>query len=131
MPAAPHEVVTALRKSLPGGRLHRMPRHPHRRDILLAVLSLDLVRRRAYSEPEVNEHLQGALADVHARVDHVTCRRYLVDLGFLRRDRAGARYFLNYPRIEGVLSAEAMTRAPELIAQAIRENRRRPRHRPG
>ena len=38
----------------------------------------------------------------------------LVDLGFVKRDRAGTRYFLNYPKLEATLSQEAMRSASEL-----------------
>lgn len=128
--ASVEAVTAALGRVLASGRLHRIPRHPEHRDILLALLCVDLHRRYPYSEVEMNDYLRAALATVRAKVDHVTCRRYLVDLGFVRRDRAGMRYFVNFPKLESVLSDEAMDQAPELIAGAVAHGVRRRRPRP-
>ena len=123
---APVEAVAqAIRKTMSSGRLHRIPRHPAHRDILLAILCLDLRRRYPYTEQEMNEYLLPALAKMRARIDHLTCRRYLVDLGFVRRDRAGLRYLVNFPKIESVLSGEAMARGWDLIDQAVADGARR------
>jgi hypothetical protein len=105
--ASPDEAIEALRRILVTGTLRRIPRNPRQRDILLATLCLDLRRRHAYTEVEMNEHLRTVLGTLRATVDHVTCRRFLVDLDFLRRDRAGKRYLLNFPRLEATLSSEA------------------------
>ena len=129
--ASVETVTQALGKVLASGMLHRIPRHPEHRNILLALLCLDLRRRYPYPEVEINRYLMAALETVRARVDHVTCRRYLVDLGFLRRDRAGIRYFLNFPKVESVLSDEAMTRAPDLVARAVAQGARRHKPRRG
>lgn len=107
-PASPAEVAAVLRKVLITGRLQRIPRNPRHRSVLLAVMCLQLRRRYPYSEPELNEYLKETLAGLPAVVDHVTFRRYLVDLGFLRRDRAGRRYLLYYPRVAATLDAEAI-----------------------
>ncbi len=121
-----------LRKVLPEGRLQRIPRNPLHRDIVLGLLCLDLRRRLPYGEIELNDILKAGLAKLSARVDHVTARRYLVDCGFVKRDRAGARYFLNYPKLESTLSSEARSTAAEIlagvltdIAEAARERERR------
>ena len=74
---------------------------------MLATLCLSMQRRHPYTEWELSQILKSQLQSMHALVDHATCRRYLVDLGFFKRDRAGTRYLLNYPRIESVLSSEA------------------------
>ncbi len=87
--ASREAVAVALKKALPEARLMRIPRHPERREIVLAILCLRMRRRYPYAEAELNGYLQGALAELHASVDHVTCRRYMVDLGFVKRDRAG------------------------------------------
>ncbi|HEX7037271.1 MAG TPA: DUF2087 domain-containing protein [Pseudomonadales bacterium] len=107
-PASPEEVAAVLRKVLITGRLQRIPRNPRHRSVLLAALCLQLRRRYPYSEPELNEQLKEALAALPAVVDYVTLRRYLVDLGFLRRDRAGRRYLLDYRRVAATLGPEAI-----------------------
>lgn len=112
-------VAAVLRKVLPDAALERIPRHPDRRAVVLALLCADLQRRYPYSEVELNEVLQDALATFNASVDHVTCRRYLVDLGFVRRNRAGTRYLLNYPKLEAILSPEALTASHELLEEAL------------
>jgi hypothetical protein len=117
--ASPAEVAVALKKVLVTGALRRIPKHPVNRDIVLALLCLDLQRRYAYNELELNGHLASALQTMNARVDHVTCRRYLVDLGFLRRDRAGTRYFVNPLRVESTLSPSAVNAATALLAEAL------------
>ena len=117
--ATPEEALKALKKSLPEGLLRRIPRHPHRRDIVLAIIVLGMQRRYAYSETELNELLHHELDRFRSTVDHVTCRRYLVDLGFVRRDRAGMRYLLNYPKLKSTLAKTTMDTAYELLEQAI------------
>ena len=53
------------------------------------------------------------------RVDHVTARRYLVDLGFLKRDAAGTRYYLNYLKQQEVLPAALGEVAQSIVRNAI------------
>ena len=118
-PASHAEIDETLRRSLPRGELARIPRHPERRDVLLALICLRLTRRYPYSEPELNASLREALAALNARVDHVTCRRYLVDLGFLRRDRAGQRYFLYFPKIRETLAEEIIESDQDFIGEAL------------
>ena len=125
--ATSSETLEVLRKVLPDGRLQRIPRNPAHRDVVLALLCLDLQRRYPYAEQELNVVLGEGLARLDARVDHVTCRRYMVDLGFLKRDRAGTRYFLNYPKVEATLSEGAIAASASLIDSAIVWNRRRRR----
>jgi hypothetical protein len=128
--ASPETVAETLRKAMPEAKLSRIPRHPERRDIVLAILCLEMRRRYPYAETEINEYLARALAALRASVDHVTCRRYMVDLGFMKRDRAGTRYFLNYPKVEATLSAEAIDAANNLVEDAL-AFRRKPSRRPG
>jgi len=125
--ASVQTVAEALKKSLPEAQLIRIPRHPERRNIVLAILCLGLQRRYPYKENEFNDYLKSALAEFNSRVDHVTCRRYMVDLGFVKRDRAGIRYFLNFPKVESTLSEEAMASARDLVEQALAHRRRRSR----
>lgn len=122
-PASREEVEEILKRLLITGRLRRIPRNPRHREIVLAVLCVDLERRRPYSELELNSYLKDRLALMRAAVDHVTCRRYLVDLGFIKRDRAGARYLLNYPRLEAALSRQAIADVEDrrIVAHTVDE----------
>ena len=110
-----------FRKLFPEGRLNRIPKNPEHRDLILALLSLRMMRRYPYSEPELNEFLVEELSSINARVDHVTARRYLVDLGFVKRDTAGARYYLNYLRQQEVLPEPASGSAHSIVAEVIRK----------
>ena len=112
----------------PEGQLKRIPKNPKHRDLILAVLSLPLMRRYPYPEAELNEVLKEGLEDMNALVDHVTARRYLVDLGFLKRDAAGVRYYLNYLKQQEVLPEALATAAKLLVKDAI-ANAPRARHR--
>jgi len=118
-PASPAEVARVLNKVFVTGRLRRIPKNPQHRDVVLAILCLNMRRRRSYTEREINEYLQDVLKTLKAMVDHVTCRRFLVDLGFLKRDRAGARYLLNYPKIERTLSVDVANAAEALLEEAL------------
>jgi hypothetical protein len=114
------EVVSkVLERALAEGGLNRIPRHPDHREVILAILCLGMRRRYPYTELEFNEFLQGALAELRARVDHVTCRRSMVDFGFVKRDRAGNRYFLNFPKLESALSDDAIASARDLVEKVL------------
>ena len=118
-PASPDEVATVLNRALVHGSLARLPRGARARHVILAILCLEIRRRHAYTEPEMNQCLQAGLQRMNAGVDHVTCRRYLVDLGFLKRDRAGGRYLLNHPRLAEVLSEAAIGAAVALVREEL------------
>ena len=122
-------VEQVLRRVLAGMRLRRIPKNPEHRNIVLAILCLGLVRRHPYAEMELNDALRHELEKFNALVDHVTCRRYLVDLDFLKRDRAGHRYFVNFPKVESTLADDSLAGAGELPARLIDEIRQSPRGR--
>lgn len=125
MPASVDAVLAVLDKALSEAALRRIPKHPIQRDVVLALLCRSLERRYPYSEVELRESLESALDEMSADVDHVTCRRYMVDLGFLKRDRAGQRYFLNAPRLDEVVSEPALVEADVLIDSVIATKRAR------
>ena len=129
MAANSAQTIDALVRSLHEGRLHRIPRNPARRSIVLGVIASHFERRYPYSEPELNALLKETLTRCAADVDHVTCRRYLVDLGFVKRDRAGNRYFLNFPTLENTLDEAARQEATALVEQALAQGRERSRQR--
>ena len=116
-------ILDALKKVLASGAMLRIPKHPTHRQIVMALISLHLERRYPYSEPELKDVLTRALQVFDAKVDHVTCRRYLVDLGFMKRDRAGTRYYLNFPKLEATLGDSITSdQVSELVRQAQRKN---------
>ena len=127
--ASVEQVAAVLWKALPGARLLRIPKNPQHRDIVLAVISLNLRRRYPYTEVELNEALRERLADFDAEVDHATCRRYLVDCGFMKRDAAGTRYYLYYPKLADTLSDEVVQRIDTLIDEAKADRLRRENNR--
>lgn len=88
------EVRSTLRRMLANGPLTALPRRPDDLDVLLALAAARFEPRRAYSETEVNDLLQGWLEPFASPygVDHVTVRRCLVDSRLLLRDRAGSTY---------------------------------------
>ena len=106
--ASTADVEWVMRKVTAAGRLQRIPRNPQHRRIVLALVCLAMRRRYPYTEVEINDYLKSVLGGIDALVDHVTCRRYLVDTGFVKRDRAGARYLLNYPQVTSTLSEGAV-----------------------
>ena len=97
------DIETLLRNLLQTGALQALPTNPHVRDTVLAVATGGLVRQRPYAEREVNDVLSAWLESVRATIDHVTLRRRMVDLGFLKRTRDGSRYYLNFGRVAAIL----------------------------
>jgi len=126
------QVEALLARTVPRGRLQRIPRKPEQRDLLLACCAARLERRYPYSEVELNEVLRVFLERLDARVDHVTCRRYLVDLDFVKRDRAGNRYYLNWPRLEATVAPAVLAMLDGLLdsALAARQSYMASHHRP-
>jgi hypothetical protein len=124
-PASIQEVSEVLKKVLYQATLNRIPKNPCHRDIILAIVCLKMQRRYAYTEIEFNDYLKHELERFNARVDHVTCRRYSVDCGFVKRDRGGNRYILNYPKLEAELADEVISSAGELIESSLQLSRER------
>lgn len=111
----PADVETLLRNLLQTGALQALPANPCVLDTVLAVATGGLVRQRPYAECEVNDVLSAWLESVRATIDHVTLRRRMVDLGFLKRTKDGSRYYLNSGRVAAVLGGGAV----EIDAGAI------------
>jgi hypothetical protein len=76
-----------------------LSRRPQDRHILLKSVVLTLDRAGEYAEPEINEALKRWLAHIGRSLDldHAALRRYLVDDGYLERDRDGSRYRVSAP----------------------------------
>ena len=125
-PVTEEQIQPVLNKILASGSLLRIPKHPAHRQIVMAFLSLHLERRYPYSESELKGVLNDALDMFNSRVDHVTCRRYLVDLGFLKRDRAGSRYYLNYLKLAEILvSTVTLEHAQVMTTTALNKRNRK------
>ena len=111
-----------LRNLLRTGALQKLPTHPQVLDTVLAVATGSLARQRPYAEREINDVLSAWLESVRAKVDHVTLRRCMVDLGFLKRTRDGSRYYLNFGRVTGTLGDDAVAiDAGAMVDKIVRE----------
>ena len=109
------EVVRFLESLNAGRGGERLPKKARARRMFLALLCLQFERRVAYAEPELNDLLKQTLLSLGAQIDHVTCRRALVDYGLLKRDRSGRRYFLFPTALTQVLAEEVIDQAPALL----------------
>ena len=119
---------TALRRILRSGSLEAFPTHSRDLDVVLAVAAVTLMRRRPYNEQEINAALVDWLESVQGWMDHVTLRRRMVDLGFLKRTVNGSRYFMNYGRVVEVLGDPAVELdAGAIVRGVLREREERKR----
>jgi len=121
--AARQNVEELLRRLLQSGQLQGFPKHPRELDTVLAVAAVGLTRRWPYPEWEINEALAGWLASVRADIDHVTLRRRMIDLGFLKRRTDGSVYFLNYGRVAEILGDPAVQVDTAAIVEDILRER--------
>ena len=121
-------VETVLRRILRSGSLEAFPTHSTDLDVVLAVAAVTLMRRRPYNEQEINAALVDWLESVQGWMDHVTLRRRMVDLGFLKRTVNGSRYFMNYGRVVEVLGDPAVELdAGAIVRGVLREREERKR----
>ncbi len=78
-----------LRDYTQDGKLTTIPSKQKKLLVVLQWLATLFERERLYSEAEVNTILKSAYEQ-----DFVSLRRDMVDLGFLRRERGGGKYWL-------------------------------------
>lgn len=78
-----------LREYTSGRQLTRLPSKHKKTLVILRWLATLFEADRMYSEAEVNAVLKSVYAE-----DFVSLRRDLVDLGYLRRERGGGKYWL-------------------------------------
>lgn len=78
-----------LREHTLGGQITHLPTKQRKTLVILRWLSTLFQPERMYSEGEVNEILKAVYAE-----DYISLRRDLVDLGYLRRERGGGKYWL-------------------------------------
>lgn len=72
-----------------GRQLTHLPAKQKKMQVILRWLATLFQPERLYSEAEVNAVLKAVYAE-----DYVSLRRDLVDLGYLRRERGGGKYWL-------------------------------------
>lgn len=99
----------------------------------MALAASSFNAKQKYSEQEVNDHLVHWLKGFTCPtgLDHVTVRRYLIDLKFLLRNPSGSSYWTNEAEIASVLTSEARTVHPRDVLSEIqreREERKRAIH---
>jgi len=85
MPEADRKV---LREYTSNGRLTQIPSRQKKQLVILRWLATKFQSDVTYTEKEINAILR------QHHDDHATLRRDLVDFGFLRRERAGSKYWL-------------------------------------
>ena len=115
-----------LKRLLANGPLTAMPKRPDDQVLIARLAGTRFKADRAYREADVNEKLKDWLATFSAPygIDHVTLRRFMVDMQVLARDRSGSTYRLNSASLEGVdVSLDPARILAE--ASAEREARRR------
>jgi hypothetical protein len=71
------------------GQLVHLPNKEKKRNVILRWLATLFEPDRRYTETEVNEVLKPVYEE-----DYVALRRDLIDMGYLRRERGGGRYWL-------------------------------------
>ncbi len=115
----------SIAKTFASGSSLDYPRKPQDRIVFLGGLSISLMQRESYSEPELNEAIAGWLQsfDAATMLDHVTLRRYLVDIGYLRRDGAGLRYSVAVPALAADFEEPVLALDAHEIVRRAREDR--------
>lgn len=126
------EVERILTRLLCAGWLDQLPRKLSDKEVLMALAASSLKTKQQYSEKEVNAHLLQWLEGFTypSCIDHVTVRRYLVDLRFIKRNPSGSLYWTNEVAIASILEPGARNIHPRDILLQIqhqREQRKRNR----
>lgn len=85
-----------LRKHTVGRQIKFLPGKQNELFVMLRWLATLFEPERMYSEAEVNEVLKAVYEE-----DFVSLRRDLVDMGYLRRERGGGKYWLAPETTEG------------------------------
>ncbi|MBT3832101.1 MAG: DUF2087 domain-containing protein [Gammaproteobacteria bacterium] len=123
-------IISLLRRTFKGGILQRLPKKRQDAEVFLALSLVGLDPAAFYEESEINVHLAAFLdiiASQEGSSDHITLRRYLVDLGFLRRATDGAVYRVSSERIDEVLPRNARDIDPKALFREVEMERLRRR----
>jgi hypothetical protein len=84
-----------LREHTSGAKLTHLPAKQKKLIVILRWLATLFQLDRMYTEAEVNAILKYVYEE-----DYVSLRRDLIDLGYLRRERGGGKYWLTPPETE-------------------------------
>tara|TARA_R110002073_G_scaffold61577_5_gene154798 strand:+ start:2782 stop:3216 length:435 start_codon:yes stop_codon:yes gene_type:complete len=129
---------TILRNIFKGGTVNgatmdRLPKNRRSAEAFLALAAASLDSQAELSEAELNQQLMGWMEGFTnpTLFDHVTVRRYLVDLSMLLRDAEGRSYRTNQPVIGSYISMEARTVQPMAILEEVRLTRMNRRQKAG
>ena len=118
------EVEKMLKRLFNGGELRRLPKGRRDTEALLALAASSLDPRQTYLEKDLNEALKEWLEGFTYRtLDHVTIRRYLVDLNMLIRDERGSWYRTNQAVINTIIEPDARSIRPIEIYEAVLQER--------
>jgi hypothetical protein len=125
------QVKNTLTRLLNGGLIDHLPRKFSDTQLLIALAASSFSAKQQYSEKEINDHLVHWLKGFTCPtgLDHVTVRRYLVDLKFLLRNPPGSSYWVNEEAIASVLTSEARTIHPRDVLSEIQRQREERKHR--
>ncbi len=112
------------------GRMRRMPKGRADTALFAALAASVLDPQKTYRESELNDELAEWMSGFADMVvfDHVTVRRYMVDLHLVRRDAAGDWYSTNQTVINSIITPEVRSiRLHDIYTdvQQARESRRR------
>ena len=120
MAATKEEVEQLLRRLFKGGLIGRIPKGRKDAEVFLALAAARVDSQAYLTESEINEELKDWLEGMAnpSDLDHVTVRRYLVDLGMVFRDAEGHSYRTNQAVINRYIDVSARTVAPtEILAE--------------
>ncbi|MBD1917970.1 MULTISPECIES: DUF2087 domain-containing protein [Cyanophyceae] len=124
------QVMKVLGRLLSSGPIDHLPRKFSDTELLMALAASSFNAKQEYSEKEVNDHLVDWLKGFTdpTGLDHVTVRRYLIDLKFFLRNPSGSSYWMNEAVIALVLEPEARTVHPcDVLAEVQRQREERKR----
>lgn len=119
------EFIDRLDKLCGKGDLIQFPKSNTDRLILLGSIVIKLEFQKEYSEKSINETIVKWIDKManQSYLDHVTLRRYLVDLGLLERNRAGDCYCVSESRMSDLFEDVIHTIDPFLLIKNFREER--------
>ncbi|MFT4797130.1 MAG: hypothetical protein ACJAYE_001147 [Candidatus Azotimanducaceae bacterium] len=115
------ELETIFRNIFNGGVMDRLPKSRRNADAFLALAAASLDSQKVFTEAELNTRLAEWMASFTnpRHLDHVTVRRYLVDLSMLLRDPEGKSYRTNQTVISRHITPEARAVHPNGLLDQV------------